>query len=252
MPARTRPGLIAIPLCCSPRTGVSGKTPFHSGSTKSPGTTAAERRRPRGPMGRKHLPSSASGTWRPIRTPMCEHSCRAFRNEGQTQPLAPSTALLHAAPIAMKPDLLQPNPVCALLGLVFSLSVHSQEARLPAAPTSIQPTPSLRQKFANQFLVGVAVDGNPAQDYSRAERELIHDQFGALTPANCMKMIALQPEEGRFDFRLADAFVAFAQSNDLKACGHCLVWAKDERTPAWLFKAGTNVVSRDLDRKSVV
>jgi len=146
----------------------------------------------------------------------------------------------------MKPDLLQLKPICAILGLVLTLSVHGQEARLPAATASSQPTASLRQKFANQFLVGVAVDGNPAQEYTRAERELIRDQFGALTPANCMKMIALQPEEGRFDFQLADAFVGFAQANGLKACGHCLVWAKDERTPAWLFKAGTNVVSRDL------
>ena len=133
-----------------------------------------------------------------------------------------------------------------MLGLVLTLSVHGQEARLPAATASSQPTASLRQKFASQFLVGVAVDANPAQEYSRAERELIRDQFGALTPANCMKMMALQPEEGRFDFQLADAFVGFAQANGLKACGHCLVWAKDERTPAWLFKAGTNVVSRDL------
>jgi hypothetical protein len=28
-----------------------------------------------------------------------------------------------------------------------------------------------------------------------------------------MKMTALQPEEGRFDFRWADAFVGFAQAN---------------------------------------
>lgn len=138
----------------------------------------------------------------------------------------------------MKTDLLQLKALGALLGLVFTLAGHGQEARLPAA--------SLRQKFAGQFLVGVAVDGNPAQDYTRAERELIRDQFGALTPANCMKMMALQPEEGRFNFRLADAFVGFAQATGLKACGHCLIWAKDERTPAWLFKAGTNLVSRDL------
>ncbi len=138
----------------------------------------------------------------------------------------------------MKTDLLQLKALCAWLGLVFTLAGHGQEARLPAA--------SLRQKFAGQFLMGVAVDGNPAQDYTRAERELIRDQFGAITPANCMKMMALQPEEGRFNFQLADAFIGFAQANGLKACGHCRFWAKDERTPAWLFKAGTNLDSRDL------
>lgn len=106
--------------------------------------------------------------------------------------------------------------------------------------------PSLREKFKGEFLVGVAVDGNPAQEYSAAEHQLIRDQFGALIPANCMKMMFVQPEEGRFEFRMADAFMNFATTNHLKACGHCLVWAKDERTPGWVFQEGTNVVSRDL------
>ena len=167
-------------------------------------------------------------------------------SESPAQPLAPDPALLHAAIVVMKSVLLRLIPVCALLGSVFSFSAPGQVARLSVTTTSSQPAASLRQKFASQFLVGVAVDGNPAEDYSRTECEVIRDQFSALMPANCMKMIFLQPEEGRFDFRLADAFVGFAQSNGLKACGHCLVWAKDERTPAWLFKAGTNVVSRDL------
>lgn len=106
--------------------------------------------------------------------------------------------------------------------------------------------PSLREKFQGQFLVGVAVDGTLPADYSTKELALIRQQFAALTPANCMKMDPVQRQEGRFNFTMADALVAFAATNKLKVCGHTLVWAKDERTPPWLFRDGTNTVSREL------
>jgi len=106
--------------------------------------------------------------------------------------------------------------------------------------------PSLRDKFQRQFIVGVAADGFLPGDYRSNELQLIRTQFGALTPANCMKMDALQRQEGRFNFGMADALVAFAASNHLKVCGHTLVWAKDDRTPPWFFADGTNAASREL------
>jgi endo-1,4-beta-xylanase len=162
------------------------------------------------------------------------------------QPLALGPALLHVTPVAMKPRLFLPNPVGALLGLMFSLAVHGQETRLSVTATSSPPTASLRQKFAHQFLVGVAVDGYLPGDYNPGELGLIRAQFAALTPANCMKMDHLQREPGRFDFQMADALVAFAATNQLKVCGHCLVWAKDERTPVWVFQDGAKPASREL------
>ena len=40
--------------------------------------------------------------------------------------------------------------------------------------------------------------------------------------------------------------MAFAQERKLQVCGHTLVWAKDERTPAWVFRDGDKPASRDL------
>jgi endo-1,4-beta-xylanase len=105
---------------------------------------------------------------------------------------------------------------------------------------------SLREKFQGQFLVGVAVDGTLPADYSAKELALLREQFATLTPANCMKMDPVQRLEGRFNFTMPDALVAFAASNKLKVCGHTLVWAKDERTPPWIFQDGTNAASREL------
>jgi len=61
-----------------------------------------------------------------------------------------------------------------------------------------------------------------------------------------MKPDPVQRTEGRFNFTLPDAFIGFATANQLKVVGHCLVWAKDDRTPPWFFRDGTNAASREL------
>jgi len=116
----------------------------------------------------------------------------------------------------------------------------------PAIPLDGAGGLSLRERYDRLFLMGVALDGNLSGDYSAGELRLIGTQFAALTPVNCMKMTHLQREEGRFDFRMADGLVAFAATNRLKVCGHCLVWAKDERTPEWVFRDGEQRASREL------
>ncbi len=120
---------------------------------------------------------------------------------------------------------------CALAGP----SSPSREADGPGPPDA---STSLQAKYGGRFVVGVALGGKLPDDYSADEQKLIVDQFGSITPENCMKMTAIQPREGEFHFEQADALVAFAQKWKLQLCGHTLVWAKDERTPAWIFKDG--------------
>lgn len=61
-----------------------------------------------------------------------------------------------------------------------------------------------------------------------------------------MKPVAVQPAEGEFDFTQADAFVDFAVRHQLKIVGHCLVWAKDDRTPPWFYRDGEKPASREV------
>lgn len=105
---------------------------------------------------------------------------------------------------------------------------------------------SLKAKYRDLFPIGVALGGTLPGDYSASERKLIEDQFAVLTPENSMKLQQLQPTEGVYDFRQADALVEFAQDRGLKAVGHTLVWAKDDRTPAWVFLDGDQPAGRDL------
>lgn len=75
---------------------------------------------------------------------------------------------------------------------------------------------------------------------------LLTSQFSYVTPENSMKPAAVQAQPGAWSFDVPDRFVEFARAHDLKVVGHCLVWAKDDRTPSWFSKEGDQPASREL------
>ncbi len=77
---------------------------------------------------------------------------------------------------------------------------------------------------------GAALDPSAFDD--RPYRELAKAQFTSVTPENAMKWGPVEPQRGAFDWRGADALVAFAKQNGQKVRGHTLVW--HEQLPAWL------------------
>ena len=101
---------------------------------------------------------------------------------------------------------------------------------------------SLKVAVGSQFKIGVGVSYRVTQ--SPEDADLIRTHFHILTPENCMKMQNLQPSEGAWNFEEADRFAEFARDNQLEMVGHCLVWAKDDRTDPWVMKENEQVVSR--------
>jgi endo-1,4-beta-xylanase len=107
------------------------------------------------------------------------------------------------------------------------------------------PVKSLKDAFNNRFLIGVAVNTSQISDTSSKANKLIRDQFNSIVAENCMKSEVLQPQENQFDFREADKFVAFGESNNMFVIGHTLIW--HSQSPSWFFvdKNG-NDVGRDV------
>jgi endo-1,4-beta-xylanase len=112
-------------------------------------------------------------------------------------------------------------------------AVHGQES-----------TTSLRTLAKPLFSIGVGVGVGITR--RPEDWNLLNSQFGYVTAENCMKVAATQSEAGRFDFEAADRFVDFASRHDLNIVGHCLVWAKDDRTPEWFFQDGDEVALPEL------
>jgi endo-1,4-beta-xylanase len=104
--------------------------------------------------------------------------------------------------------------------------------------------PTLRRAAVGMFEMGVGINDRIPERTN--DWPLLTTQFSIVTPENCMKPAAIQSAEGRFNFERADAFVDFASRHGLKIVGHCLVWAKDDRTPAWFFRDGEQAASREL------
>jgi len=103
---------------------------------------------------------------------------------------------------------------------------------------------SLRSAVTGLFEMGVGISDRIPERTN--DWPLLTAQFGTMTPENCMKPVAVQPVEGQFNFAQPDAFVEFATRQGLKVVGHCLVWAKDDRTPPWFYRDGDKTASREL------
>jgi GH35 family endo-1,4-beta-xylanase len=100
---------------------------------------------------------------------------------------------------------------------------------------------SLKAAVGDRFKLGVGVSHVVVRQPEDAA--LIRQHFQIITPENCMKPQAVQPAEGTWNFEAADHFVDFARSNQLEVVGHCLVWAKDDRTDEWMKQEAGKPVS---------
>ncbi len=104
-------------------------------------------------------------------------------------------------------------------------------------------TPSLKDVYKNDFLIGVALGGTLPTDCNPQELAVIKSQFNAVTPENCMKPESVHPEENTWTFDMADALVKFAQESNMLVYGHNLVW--HHQTPKWFFEEDGKPVSRE-------
>jgi endo-1,4-beta-xylanase len=108
---------------------------------------------------------------------------------------------------------------------------------------ALAPT-SLKQAFKGDFVIGAAM--NEAQITGQDQRgdALIESQFNSISPADVLKWEKVHPQPDKYDFDLADKYVAFGQEYHLFIVGHTLVW--HNQVPAWVFHDDKgNLLSRD-------
>lgn len=94
-------------------------------------------------------------------------------------------------------------------------------------------TPSLKETFKNDFLIGTAINTPQIEEKDTASARLIAQQFNAVTPENIMKAEIIQPGWDKYDFTLADKLVAYAKKKNLKVNAHTLIW--HSQLPAFMY-----------------
>jgi endo-1,4-beta-xylanase len=103
----------------------------------------------------------------------------------------------------------------------------------------------LKDVLGQHFLIGATMNQWQLSKKDSAAFSVIDRHFNAVVAENVMKMDALQPSNGVFDFRHADELLEFAQKHHQTLIGHCLVW--HSQVPSWMFidKEG-QTVSREV------
>ncbi len=122
----------------------------------------------------------------------------------------------------------------------FALLACGSNAAEPATPAA----PSLKGAVHGRFQIGAALGTDLITGHDPVGEGLLATHFTSVTPGNVMKWEHTEPENGRFDFKLADQYVALAQRAKMQVIGHTLMW--HSQTPAAVFKnADGSEVSRE-------
>lgn len=83
---------------------------------------------------------------------------------------------------------------------------------------------SLKETFAEDFYIGAALNEAQITGTDTKGVETVKKHFNSIVAENCMKSEEIHPEEGVYDFTLADQFVKFGEDNGMFIIGHCLIW----------------------------
>ena len=112
-----------------------------------------------------------------------------------------------------------------------------------AATAAHAPT-SLKQAFKGDFVIGAAINEAQITGQDQLADALIESQFNSISPENVLKWERVHPQPGKYDFDLADEYVAFGQKHHMFIVGHNLVW--HNQVPNWVFHDDKgNLLTRD-------
>ncbi len=114
------------------------------------------------------------------------------------------------------------------------LLISAIVAMISASCTSVNTETTLKDAYADSFMIGCAVNPLHTGGHLEQATDLILEHFNAISPENCLKPEAVQPRPGVWTFDDADEFVKFGEEHDLWMLGHTLVW--HNQTPAFYWE----------------
>jgi endo-1,4-beta-xylanase len=115
-----------------------------------------------------------------------------------------------------------------ILSALFILQTNSKKGQLYTGcktnSDTMQDVGSLKDAFANDFLIGAALNSAQIEEKEIRVGALVPKQFNAITAENIMKCEVIHPEWNRYDFDLSDKLVAYGKKHNMFITGHTLVW----------------------------
>lgn len=108
---------------------------------------------------------------------------------------------------------------------------------------------TLKEAYHGDFYFGAAINAAQIAGFDGRGDALIEANFNSISPENALKWASVHPQPEIYDFRLADLYVSYGESQRMYIVGHSLV--SQRQAPAWVFHDSKgNLLDRDalLDR----
>jgi len=83
---------------------------------------------------------------------------------------------------------------------------------------------SLKETFKSNFLIGTALNAEQIEEKDSVAAMLVQREFSSITAENSMKCEIIHPAWDRYDFNIADKFVAYGRQHHMFIVGHNLIW----------------------------
>jgi len=123
------------------------------------------------------------------------------------------------------------------VGLARKAAAQTEDFQTQAASKPLRVSAERRD-----FYIGAAV-ADQALKNDTSYQETLKREFNLVVAENVFKWEVIHPGKNKYNFKEADALVAFAEANGMKVRGHTLVW--HNQLPAWL-------TSGDFTRDEVI
>ena len=112
---------------------------------------------------------------------------------------------------------------------------------LASCSTNEDRIPSLCESFSDYFPVGVMINRSIVR--SMNDTNFIIKHYNSLTCEEEMTPAIMHPRQNRYRWRVADEVVDFAQRNNMKVRGNCLI--RFDQMPDWMCFDGERITSKD-------
>lgn len=110
-------------------------------------------------------------------------------------------------------------------------------------------TPAKGLKNVADFPIGAAISIEILLE-DEPLKKLHIENFSSVTATNDMKMYAISPEKGTYNFERADMMVKYAEEHHQRLFGHTLIWHSG--TPQWVAELAADPVALDSFMKAYI
>ncbi len=113
--------------------------------------------------------------------------------------------------------------------------------RLRMGTLTIEATPDTEvrvEQVRHEFWFGAALanqafSGGFDQDDAAQYKKIFLENFNAAVTENALKWHVMEPRQGRVDYAVVDAILAWTEAHDIPLRGHNIFWGIPNRVPAW-------------------